>query len=378
MRLMLSMMLLLVMAGHSSEVWAAKSKKKLQKQVDNKSAALIIDSQTGAILHQENAEKLRYPASLTKMMTLYLAFEALRHGELRQDQRLVVSRQAASQPRMSLGLRAGDVITVQDAMLALIVRSANDAAVVLAEAVSGSEEQFAQLMTRRAKELNMNHTVFRNASGLPNAQQKTTAVDLARLALALKHHYPEYYPLFSKNEFTFRGHKLSGHNRVTQNYPGAEGLKTGFVNASGFNLVTTAKRENKQLVGVVLGGSTARARDQKMMRLLDRHFGVVQQSRNENVEKKQNKTTSSLPSQGLNADEAARLLQTSMVNDRQKLSTKKSVSRQKLKSKEQKLASNQKVTVSKKKTAQRSKTTKLRQANNQRIQPSVTSSKTAS
>ena len=238
-------------------------------------AALVVDADTGTVLHQENATKLRYPASLTKMMTLYLTFEAIDNGHLTMDQVLPVSAYAASRPRMNMNLHRGDRITVRDAILSLIVRSANDTAVVLAEAISGNEIAFARRMTARAANLGMKDTTFRNASGLPDNSQKTTAFDLARLAIALRRDFPQYYPLFSRTSFTYRGHVWEGHNHLTSFYPGADGLKTGFVNASGFNLVTSAKRGNTKLVGVVMGGDTARLRDRRMVTLLDFYFSKI-------------------------------------------------------------------------------------------------------
>ena len=238
----------------------------------DKYAALIVNSDTGVILHQENANLSRYPASLTKMMTLYLAFEAISNKRLSFDSKVRVSANASKQPRTNLALKMGEEIKIRDAVMGCIVRSANDAAVVLAEAVSGSEGTFAKLMTRRAKDLGMSHTTFQNASGLPHLEQKTSAYDMAKLAIALRRDFPQYYTLFSKTSFIFRGTKYESHNRVVKHYPGADGLKTGFVNASGFNLVTSAKRGNKKLVGIVMGGPSSQIRDYKMMNLLDRYF----------------------------------------------------------------------------------------------------------
>ncbi len=236
-------------------------------------AALVVNAETGNVLHQENADKYRYPASLTKMMTLYLTFEAIKQGRLHMDDIITVSAFAASQPRMNMGFRKGQKISVREAILSLIVRSANDSAVALAEEVGGSESAFADKMTLRAKQLGMAHTIFRNASGLPNSEQKTTAYDLARLAIALRRDYPEYYPLFSRTSFTYQGRTYQGHNRLTSNYPGCDGLKTGFVNASGFNLVSSVVRGDTKLVAVVMGGETARSRDAQMVKLLDRFLG---------------------------------------------------------------------------------------------------------
>lgn len=259
-------------------------------------AALVVDANTGTVLHQENADKFRYPASLTKMMTLYLAFEAVKEGRLQMAQPLRVSAFAASRPRMNMGLRPGQKMTVEEAILSLIVRSANDSAVVLAEAISGSEAQFANKMTERARDLGMMHTVYRNASGLPDAQQKTTAYDLARLAIALRRDFPEYYPLFSRTNFTYNGTVYPGHNRLTSNYPGCDGLKTGFVNASGFNLVSSAKRGDTKVVAVVMGGQTASSRDKQMISLLDRFLGKAPAAATSSIAAK---------SKGITAEKAA-------------------------------------------------------------------------
>lgn len=258
---------------------------------DSRYASLVIDAKTGVVLHQENAGQTRYPASLTKMMTLYMTFQALNKGKLRMEQPLRVSARAEAQPASKLGLRRGQTIRVQEAVLALIVKSANDAAVVLGEAVGGTEWQFATMMTRMAKKLGMDHTNFANASGLHDRNQFTTAYDLARLAVALRRDFPQYYPLFNRNSFQYNGRVYNTHNNVTKRYRGADGLKTGYVNASGYNLVTSARRGNSSLVGVVLGGRTSRGRDQHMMKLLDQAFykmthGEVRTTKNINVNKK--------------------------------------------------------------------------------------------
>lgn len=235
-------------------------------------ASLIIDGDTGNVLHAENANAKRYPASLTKMMTLYLAFEALRSGKLSMDTMMPVSRHAASMPQTNLFLRPGDRISVRDAIKALIIRSANDVAVVMAEAIGNSEWEFANQMTQKARQLGMNATVFRNANGLPDNRQYTTARDMAVLAMALKKHFPQYYPLFKTTQFTYRGRTYLTHNHVMERLPGAEGLKTGYINASGFNLVTSAVRGGRNLVGVVMGGRTAYTRDSHMIKLMEQSF----------------------------------------------------------------------------------------------------------
>lgn len=235
-------------------------------------ADIIVDVQSGRILRSEDADSLRYPASLTKMMTLYLTFDEIKAGRLRLDKPLVTSSFAAAQSPTSMALQPGDVISVEEAIYALAVKSANDAAVVLAEALSGSEPAFAERMTRRARELGMRSTTFRNASGLPDPRQQTTARDMATLGLALLRDHPNRYHYFAAPGFYFRGKLVQGHNRLNASYEGADGIKTGFIRASGFNLVTSAERGGKRLVGVVLGGVTASDRDRRMAELLDNGF----------------------------------------------------------------------------------------------------------
>ncbi|TFH87735.1 D-alanyl-D-alanine carboxypeptidase [Billgrantia azerbaijanica] len=235
-------------------------------------AAIVVDAESGDVLSAANADATRYPASLTKMMTLYLLFEALEEGRLTLDQPLSVSSRAAAMPASKLWLRAGSSITVRKAIQALVVRSANDVAVVVAEALGGSESRFATLMTRKARELGMTATEFRNASGLPDARQVTSARDMARLSLAVMNDFPQHYHFFSLSRFSWRGKTITGHNRLLSNYPGADGLKTGFIRASGFNVATSAVRDGRRLVSVVMGGFTAASRDKHMADLLDRGF----------------------------------------------------------------------------------------------------------
>ncbi len=237
-----------------------------------KYASLVIDAETGVVLHQENAGKYRHPASLVKMMTLYLTFQAIDKGKLKMHQKVKVSSRAASQSPSKLGLRRGQRIKIQDAILAVVVKSANDAAVVLAEAVAGSEWQFAIMMNRMAKRLGMNHSNFRNASGLHDRRQKTTAYDMARLAVALRRDHRKFYHLFDRTKFYYRGRVYRSHNRVAKTYRGADGLKTGYIRAAGFNLVTSARRGGRSIVGVVMGGKTSKRRDRHMVKLLDRAF----------------------------------------------------------------------------------------------------------
>lgn len=235
-------------------------------------AGIVVDLDNGEVLYAENADHQRYPASLTKMMTLYLTFEALEAGHLRLDQPLPVSPYAAAKPAVKLWLAAGSSIPVDTAIRALAVRSANDVAAVVAEALGGSEAHFAQMMTTKARELGMHTTTFRNASGLPDDGQITTARDMLTLSVRVMQDFPQYYHYFGLQEFTFRGTRHTSHNRLVRDYPGADGLKTGFIRASGFNVATTAVHGNRRLVAVVMGGFSSQSRDTHMANLLDRGF----------------------------------------------------------------------------------------------------------
>jgi len=238
--------------------------------------AIVLDAATGQVLSEANADAPTYPASLTKMMTLYLTFEALNAGRLRLDQYLPVSAEAASRQPSKLGLSAGDSVLVRDLILGIVTKSANDAAVVLAEALGGgSEAAFAEMMTRKARQLGMMRTYYRNASGLPDPGQQTTARDVARLALALYYNFPREYRYFSTREFEFRGETFTSHNHMLDWYEGLDGIKTGFINASGFNIAVSAVRNGRRLIGVVMGGHSWRSRDNEMAQLLDRSFAVV-------------------------------------------------------------------------------------------------------
>jgi D-alanyl-D-alanine carboxypeptidase len=241
-------------------------------QAQARYASIVVDAGTGEVLHQVNADTRNYPASLTKMMTLYLAFEALDRGRLKMDQTLPVSRRAAGISPSKLGLRRGQSIKVKDAILALVTKSANDAAVVIAEALAGSEIKFAQKMTAKAKALGMTRTNFRNASGLPNRRQLSTARDMARLAQALIEDYPQFYTYFSTEKFTYKGRTYSNHNSLLRRYAGTDGLKTGYTRASGFNLAASSLRDGRRLIAVVFGGKTASSRDRHITGLLDKGF----------------------------------------------------------------------------------------------------------
>ena len=234
--------------------------------------AIVLDAQTGQVLRELNPDIQTPPASLTKMMTLYLTFEALNQRRLQLDQYLRVSGEAASRAPSKLALVPGEAVTVHDLILGIVTKSANDAAVVLAEALGGSEPGFAQQMNWKARQLGMNYTVYRNASGLPDPEQRTTARDIARLALALYHQFPREYRYFSTHEFVFRGQVMRNHNHLMEWYPGVDGIKTGFVNASGFNLAASAVRGNQRLIGVIMGGQSAGWRDRQMAGLLDQGF----------------------------------------------------------------------------------------------------------
>jgi D-alanyl-D-alanine carboxypeptidase len=237
--------------------------------------SIVLDADTGRVLSESNADAITYPASLTKMMTLYLTFEALNTGRLRLDQLLPVSVEAASKSPTKLGLRPGDAVAVQDLIYGIVTRSANDAACVLAEGLAGSEPLFAEMMNRKAQQLGMRNTYYRNASGLPDPLQHTTARDTAQLALALYHDFPREYHYFATRSFVFRGVTIVGHDHLLDWYPGADGIKTGFIRASGFNLATSAVRDGHRLIGVVLGGRSGGARDREMGALLDQGFAEL-------------------------------------------------------------------------------------------------------
>ncbi|MBI1209715.1 MAG: D-alanyl-D-alanine carboxypeptidase [Azospirillum sp.] len=235
-------------------------------------ASIVIDPDSGAVVQQVNPDARGYPASLTKMMTLYLTFDAMKKGRLRLDQELPVSAHAQRQSPSKLGLTAGSTIQVENAILALCTKSANDAAVVLAEAIGGTESEFAELMTQKAHALGMSRSQFRNASGLPNDGQFTTVRDMATLAQALIRDWPQHYHYFSRASFTYNGINHRNHNHLMERYSGMDGLKTGYIGASGFNLAASAVRNGRRLIGVVFGGATARSRDRHMAQLLDDAF----------------------------------------------------------------------------------------------------------
>jgi D-alanyl-D-alanine carboxypeptidase (penicillin-binding protein 5/6) len=234
-------------------------------------AAISIDADSGRVLYARHADARRYPASLTKVMTLYLAFDALDAGKLHLNDRIVMSPHAAAQAPTRLGLAAGRSLTVREALNVIVVKSANDVAVALAERLAGSEGAFVKRMNRKARALGMTHTHFANASGLPNPHNVSTARDLARLGQALIHRHPEQYDLFDKEQATFRGRVIPGHNHLLS-HRGIDGIKTGYTRASGYNLLSSGERHGRRVIAVVLGGRTARSRDAFMGQLLETSF----------------------------------------------------------------------------------------------------------
>jgi D-alanyl-D-alanine carboxypeptidase len=238
-------------------------------------AAIVIDAETGEVLNSADADTRNYPASLTKMMTLYMLFEALEQGRLTLDSKLTASQRAAGMSPSKLGLKPGDTIRVREAILALVTKSANDVAVTVAESLADSEWQFAIKMTERARALGMSRTTFKNASGLPNKGQLSTARDMATLSAALLRDFPQHYHYFSASSFSWQGRTYSNHNNLLGQYRGTDGIKTGYIRASGFNLAASVERNGRRLIAVVFGGRTAKSRDQQMVRLLDRGFSTV-------------------------------------------------------------------------------------------------------
>ncbi|MBM4202513.1 MAG: D-alanyl-D-alanine carboxypeptidase, partial [Gammaproteobacteria bacterium] len=231
-------------------------------------SALVAEVESERVLYQEQPHEIRHPASLTKMMTLYMVFDALARRKITLNDQLWASRHCTSRPPSKLGLKVGEGLSVEQGILALVTQSANDAASAIAEGLAGSEDSFADIMTRKARQLGMRNTVFRNASGLPDPEQVTTAWDMWRLGKALIKDFPQYYRYFSTRYFDFRGRSYDNHNHLMERYYGLDGIKTGFINSSGFNLVASARRDGHRLIGVVFGGPSARKRDDHMAELL--------------------------------------------------------------------------------------------------------------
>ena len=237
-----------------------------------KYASFIINENTKRIYHNTNADTRNYPASLTKIMTLYMVFDALKNKKISMNTKFKISKRAARQPPSKLNLSAGSSITVKNAILALITKSANDVATVVAENLGKSERNFARLMTRKAKKLGMTRTTFKNASGLPNRGQLSTARDMAILGMAIRKNHSNFFKLFKTKSFVYKGVKYTNHNNLLSSYSGTDGIKTGYTNASGFNLVASVERNGQRIIGVVFGGKKARSRDKHMINLLNKYF----------------------------------------------------------------------------------------------------------
>jgi len=231
-------------------------------------AAYVMDAKTGQVLFNRYGDEQRYPASLTKMMTLYMLFEQMESGRVAKSTPIPISAKAAAEPPTKIGLRAGSTITAENAIYSLVTRSANDIATAIGEFIGGSEQNFARMTTTKARQLGMNSTTFQNAHGLPNAKQVTTARDMAILGIALREHFPQYYSYFSTREFTLGKQRFGNHNRVLSRVRGADGIKTGYIRASGFNLVSSVQDDGRSVVAVVMGGRSGRSRDDHMVELI--------------------------------------------------------------------------------------------------------------
>lgn len=237
-----------------------------------KHAAIIVDSDTGRTLYESHSTEARFPASLTKMMTIYMLLDAMESGRVNKATPILVSAHAARQPPTKIGLKPSQSIAAEAAILALVTKSANDVAAAVGEHLGGSEERFGAMMTAKAQQLGMRGTTFRNASGLPDPMQQTTARDMAILGMRLRKDFPQYYAYFSAQSFQFNGRTIRGHNRLLARIPGADGIKTGFIRASGFNIVTSVSRGGRHLVGVVMGGDTGKARDDYAVALMEHYL----------------------------------------------------------------------------------------------------------
>ncbi len=263
---------ILVIGVAASPALAAQKKKAKSSAPNNRYASIVMDAETGQILSQSNPDKQLYPASLTKVMTLLLTFEAIENGQLSLRDRVPMTQRAVNMSPSKIGLPLGASMRVEDAIYALVTKSANDVAVALGEKIGGNEDRFATMMTRKAREIGMNSTRFANASGWHDPAQVSSARDMAILARYVIYRYPQHYHYFSTKNFTFQGKNYHNHNRLMSEYAGMDGMKTGYVGASGFNLVASAKRGNKRLIGVVFGGRSTASRNAHMAQLLDRGF----------------------------------------------------------------------------------------------------------
>ena len=238
-------------------------------------SSIVVNAKTGEVLSSQNADALHQPASLTKLMTLYITFEALEKGIIKMDDLLPVSQNAANRSPSRLGVKPGDKLKVSTAIDALIIKSANDCATVLAEGLGYSEPKFAEKMTEVAKALGMKNTVFKNASGLPNRRQITTARDMATLAAAVYYHFPQYYDLFSRTQFSYDGKTYYTHNHLLKSFEGADGMKTGYIASAGYNIVTSAQRDGERVIAVTLGHNTLKERDRAAAKLMEQAFGKL-------------------------------------------------------------------------------------------------------
>ena len=263
-------------------------------QAYGKYASIVIDAKSGKTLHEINADTKNYPASLTKMMTLYLLFEALDKGKIKYESYFLVSKRASRRPASKLGLKAKEKISVKNCILALVVKSANDVATVVAENLAGTEKGFARMMTKKARQLGMKNSYFKNASGLPNKGQLSTARDLSLMARALIKNFPQYYSFFSIRGFSFKGKKYKNHNKFLNKYSGADGIKTGYIHSSGYNLAASAVKNGKRLIAVVTGSKTAKQRDRHVATLLNKSFKKIL-SKNPEVPKKRQLNLSTKP-----------------------------------------------------------------------------------
>ena len=273
-----SFLLVLFLVTNVSAATTAKNNKTRKRISLPIQTSLIVDGKTGKILHASNSKEIIYPASLTKVMTMYMLFEALESGKIGMNDKFYVSKHASQALPLKLYVQPGEKISVKDSIRAIIIKSANDISRVVAENIAdGSESKFARLMTLKARQLGMKNTNFTNASGWHDPKQVTTAVDLAKLSIAIERDFPQYYHFFRETSFSYKGKTINGHNRVTATYQGSKGLKTGYTGPAGCNLITSATRGNKSLIGVVTGRKSAAVRDRHMVELLDKHFGVANQ-----------------------------------------------------------------------------------------------------
>ncbi len=272
-------LILTVLAGCSTtETLRPDAATSLDFAPTSKDAVIVVDAGNGNTLFQSNATAPRYPASLTKMMTLYMLFEALEQGRMSKSTPIPVSAFAAARPPSKMGFRAGDTIQVESAIQALCTKSANDVAVAVGEHLAGSEDRFAAQMTAKARQIGMTGTSFRNASGLPDDGQRTTARDMALLGIALRQRFPNQYHYFSAREFAFRGKTVRGHNDLIGRVPGVDGIKTGYIRASGYNIVTSVEHNGRKLVVVVMGGKSAKARNAQVEELIARYLPAASRS----------------------------------------------------------------------------------------------------